>query len=113
MGTMSIGSHVIADAGDIRRELTKLRRERALFQLSLEGSNGLVLTTKPEDFVIAATYEDNGYANEPLRAKVIVMDSNGVHSKIPFNGGTPDALIDTMLEAHEEWLRRFVPEDGS
>lgn len=103
MGVMSIGSRVIADAGDIHREFTKLRRERALFQLSLDGDYGLVLTTQPDQFVVAASYEDHGYFNEPLRAKIIIMDNMGVHTQIPFDGGTPNDLIDTMLKAHDEY----------
>lgn len=103
MGVMTANGRVTADAGDIRREFTKLRRERALFQLSLEGNAGLILTTNPSEVVVAASYEDTGYFNEPLRAKVVIMDNSGVHSKVPFNGGTPDELIDTMLHAYDEW----------
>jgi len=105
MGAMSVGHRVIADAGDIRRELVKRRRERALFQLSLEGANGVILTSKPDDFVIAATYDDDGYANEPLRAKIIAMDNTGVHKQVPFDGGNPDDLIDAMIKAYEDWLK--------
>jgi hypothetical protein len=103
MGATFIGSRVIADAGDIHREFTKLRRERALFQLSLDGDYGLVLTTHPDQFVVAASYEDHGYLNEPFRAKIIVMDNMGVHTRVPFDGSTPDDLIDTMLKAHDEY----------
>lgn len=103
MGAMTVDGHVVADAGDIYREFRKRRRERALFQLSLEGGSGLTLTTHPSEFIVAASYEDTGYFNEPLRAKVITMDKMGTHAEVPFAGGTPDDLIDTMLNAYNEW----------
>lgn len=112
MGAMSIGNRVVADAGDIHREFTKLRRERALFQLSLDGDYGLVLTTHPDQFVVAASYEDDGYFNEPLRAKIIIMNNMGVHTQVPFDDGTPDALIDAMLKAHDEYAASYSEADA-
>ena len=103
MGVTSIGNRLIADEGDLYREFQKLRKERALFQLSLEGPNGLVLSTQPDKYIVVAAYQDNGYSNEPIRANVIEMDNSGVHTAVPFDGGTPAELIDTMIEAYNRW----------
>lgn len=103
MGMTCIGNRLIADTGDLCREFKKLRRERALFQLSLEGENGLVLTTEPDKFIVVASYQDDGYFNEPIRAKVIQMDTSGEHSEVPFHGATPNELLDAMIEAYNRW----------
>jgi hypothetical protein len=104
MGVTTIENRLTANAGDIRRELVSLRRKRALFQLSIEGENTLVLTDHPELFAVAASYEDYGYRNEPLRAKIIAMNNTGSHVSIPFEGVTPSDLIDAMIKACRDCL---------
>lgn len=104
MGVTSIGSRFTANAGDVHRELSALRRKKALFQLSLEGTNGIALTSAPDEFIIAASYEDDGYINEPLRAKIVAMDKLGSHEVVPFEGNTPEELVDAMIAA---WQERF------
>jgi hypothetical protein len=102
VGTATINGGIIAGAGEIHREFQMLRRKRALFHLSLEGTNSLMLTTQRERYVVAASYEDNGYRNEPLRAKVITMTNMGVSREVPFTGSTPNDLIDAMISAYDE-----------
>lgn len=102
MGTVTVNGGIIAGAGEIHRQFQTLRRKRALFQLSLEGPNALMLTTEPAQYVVAASYKDDGYMNEPLRANVITMTNTGKSTEVPFTGSTPDDLIDAMMRAYDE-----------
>lgn len=95
---------LIASGGDIYRELQTLRRRRALFHLSFEGNTSVFLSSKPDKFVVAASFKDNGYIREPLSAKIITMDNYGTHKTVEFTGSTPADLIDTMVKAHDELL---------
>lgn len=97
---------LIAHDGEIYRELKSLRRKRALFHLSFEGTNNVVLSNSPEKFVVVASFKDDGYMQEPLRANIIAMNNYGSHEPVEFTGTTPADLIDTMIKVHDEWFSK-------
>lgn len=101
MGAIAIGNNIIAEEGDLKREFTRLRRERALFHLALEG-NALVLGTDLGSYGVIAAYEDNGYAIEPLRVRVISITNMLERRTIQFDGGSPEELIDLIVRTYEE-----------
>lgn len=101
VGAITVGKNIIADEGDLKREFTRLRRERALFHLALEG-NALVLGTDLGEYGVIAAYEDNGYTIEPLRVRVISIANMLDRKTIPFEGSSPSELVDLMVKTYED-----------
>lgn len=101
MGAIFVGNNIIADEGDLKREFSRLRRERALFHLALEG-DALVLGTDLGTFGVIAAYEDNGYNIEPMRVKVISISNMQDRHTIPFDGGSPSELVDLLVRTYDE-----------
>jgi hypothetical protein len=101
VGAITVGNNIIADEGDLKREFTRLRRERALFHLALEGDS-LVLGTDLGSYGVIAAYEDNGYNIEPLRVRVISITNMLERKTIPFDGGSPSELIDLLVRTYDE-----------